>query len=204
MKIAIFGASGGTGIVTVFQALEKGHEVVAFARDEQKVPIKHDRLRIVTGDILDYPKVKQAVEGQDIVICTLGVNEKKKNTILSDGTRNIVKAMEECGVKRLICQSSSGIPSMTSGTPAKKVLIPSFLRQVFEDKKRQAEVIMKSSLEWVIVRPSTLTDSPKTKTYKITQDQPASKSVPRADVADFMLKLMTDHSYDGQMVAISS
>ena len=204
MKITIFGASGQTGIVTVFQALEKGHEVVAFARDAQKVPIKHDRLRIVTGDILDYPKVKEAIEGQDVVISTLGVSGRKKSTVLSEGTRNIVKAMEECGVKRFICQSSAGIPSLVGNKPPRKVLIPVFLKQVFEDKRRQAEVIMQSSLEWVIVRPSTLTDSPKTKTYKITPDQPASKSVPRADVVDFMLKLTTDHKYDGQMPAISS
>jgi hypothetical protein len=79
-----------------------------------------------------------------------------------------------------------------------------FLKEVFEDKKRQMKVIRESTLDWVIIRPSGLTDSPKTGKYKITGHSPASRSIPRADVADFMLKLMTDKTYDRQMPAIAS
>ena len=63
MKIAIFGASGRTGILTVYQALDKGHQVTAFARTPSTVTIQHKNLRVVQGDILEYDKVKQAVEG---------------------------------------------------------------------------------------------------------------------------------------------
>jgi hypothetical protein len=63
---------------------------------------------------------------------------------------------------------------------------------------------MESSVEWVIIRPSGLTDAPKTSKYKITMGAPVSKRIPRADVADFMLKLTTDKQYDRQMPAISS
>jgi hypothetical protein len=57
---------------------------------------------------------------------------------------------------------------------------------------------------WVIVRPTGLTDAPKTNTYKINLDIPTSKSIPRADVADFMLKLLNSTKYDGKMPALSS
>ena len=204
MKIAVFGASGKTGILIVYQALNQGHTVTAFAREASKVTIQHKNLRIVVGDVMDFGKVRMAVEGQDVVLCALGVDKKKPNTILSEGTGNILKAMEATGVKRFICMSSAGILGNDGGFWFGKIIMPLFLNHVFEDKKRQMNVIRESHVEWVIIRPTGLTDSPKTNTYKINPGIPTSQSVPRADVADFMLKLLTNKNYDGLMPALSS
>ena len=100
--------------------------------------------------------------------------------------------------------SSAGILGNDGGFWFSKVLMPLFLRHVFADKRRQAKIVQESKVEWVIVRPTGLTDSPKTNTYKVNLENPTSKSVPRADVADFMLKLVTDKRYDGKMPALSS
>ncbi|MEI6173105.1 MAG: SDR family oxidoreductase [Bacteroidota bacterium] len=204
MKIAVFGASGKTGILIIYQALNQGHEVTAFARVTSKVPIQHKNLRVIEGDILDADKVKLAVEGQAAVLCALGVNINKPNTVLSDGTKNILDAMKASGVKRFICMSSAGILGNDSGFWFGKVFMPLFLRHVFADKRRQADIIRESSANWVILRPTMLTDSPKTNSYKVNLEIPASRSIPRADVADFMLKLLNDTQYDGKMPALSS
>jgi putative NADH-flavin reductase len=204
MRIAIFGATGKTGILTVYQALDKGHVVTAFARDPSRVTITHKNITIIQGDILDYEKVKLAVEGQDAVISTLGYDKNRKNTILSEGTGNIIRAMNEFRVKRFICMSAAGIFKNDAGFLFGRIIIPLFLNQVYEDKIRQMEIIKQSDLEWVIIRPTSLTDAPKTGSYKITADKPATSRIPRADVADFMLKLITNKQYDGQIPAISS
>lgn len=204
MKIAIFGASGRTGILTVYQALDKGHTVTAFARKPAMVTITHKNIRVVKGDILDFASVRAAVEGQVAVISALGVESRKPTTVLSEGTANILRAMEECQINRFICMSSAGILGNDAGFFFGKIVIPLLLREVFKDKIRQMNIIRDSSPDWVIVRPSALTDSPKTGRYKISMDAPLSRSVPRADVADFMLKLLTDKQYDRQMPAISS
>lgn len=204
MKIAIFGANGRTGILTVYQALNKGHLVTAFARKPSSVTIQHKNLRVVQGDILEYEKVKQAVEGQDVIISALGVESRKPTTVLSEGTRNILRAMEECKVSRFICMSSAGILGNDAGILFGKIIMPLFLKQVFIDKVRQMKIIQEANLDWVIVRPTSLTDAPKTGKYKITLGPPVSRRIPRADVADFMLKLMTDKQYDHQMPAIAS
>ena len=99
--------------------------------------------------------------------------------------------------------SSAGVLGNDAGFFFGKIIIPLLLREVFKDKIRQMKIIQDSSLDWVIIRPSGLTDSPKTGKYKISMDAPLSRSVPRADVADFMLKLLTDKKYDRQMPAIS-
>ncbi|HZX63352.1 MAG TPA: SDR family oxidoreductase [Bacteroidales bacterium] len=204
MKIAIFGASGRTGILTVYQALNKGHLVTAFARKPSSVTIQHKNLQVVQGDILEYDKVKQAVEGQDVIISALGVESRKPTTVLSEGTRNILRAMEECKVSRFICMSSAGILGNDAGILFGKIIMPLFLKQIFIDKVRQMKIIQETNLDWVIVRPTGLTDAPKTGKYKITMGPPVSRRIPRADVADFMLKLMTDKQYDHQMPAIAS
>ncbi len=203
MKVTVFGASGKTGILVVYQALEKGHFVTAFTRTAERVPIRHANLRVVVGDILDYPRVKEAVEGQDAVISALGVRDRKYNTVLSDGTRNIITAMKECGLKRFICMSSAGVLGNDGGFIFGKIIMPLFLRQEMADKKRQLDVIRESGLEWVVVRPPALTDSPKTGKYRISSGAPEHSKVPRNDVADFMLRLMTDRKYDGQVPAIA-
>lgn len=204
MKIAIFGASGRTGILTVYQALDKGHQVTAFARKSSSVTIQHKNLQVIQGDIGEYDKVKQAVEGQDVIISALGVETRKPTTVLSEGTRNILRAMKECKVSRFICMSSSGILGNDAGILFGKIIIPLFLKQVFLDKVRQMKIIQESNADWVIIRPTGLTDAPKTGKYKITMGSPVSRRIPRADVADFMLKLMTDKQYDRQMPAIAS
>jgi len=204
MKIVVFGASGKTGILLVYQALHQGHVVTAFARQPSKVTIQHKNLRILRGDVLDYETVKPAVDGQDAVLCALGVEKNVPNTILSDGTRNILKAMEQCGVHRFICMSSAGILGNDGGFWFGKIIVPLFLKHVFEDKKRQLQVIRESNADWVIVRPVGLTDAPKTFSYKVNLDLPTSKSIPRANVADFMLTLLNNKTYDRKMPALSS
>jgi putative NADH-flavin reductase len=204
MKIVIFGASGRTGILTVYQALDKGHQVTAFTRKSSSVTIQHKNLRIIEGNILQYNKVKEAVEGQEVVICALGVASRKPITELSEGTKNIISAMDESGVRRLICMSSAGILNNDAGFLFGRIIRPLFLKQEFLDKVRQMEIIRESKLDWVIIRPTALTDAPKTGKYKITMGMPASRKIPRADVADFMLKLTLNKQYDRQLPAISS
>jgi putative NADH-flavin reductase len=204
MKTVVFGASGRTGLLTVYQALEKGHIVTAFARKSSSVTIQHKNLQIIQGDILEFKKVKEAVQGQDAVISTLGVESRKHTTVLSQGTANIIRAMNESNVKRFICMSSAGILGDDGGFWFDKIILPLFLKQVFEDKKRQMKMLQESNLEWVIIRPVRLTQAPKTGKYKIYDGKPGSGSIPRADVADFMLKLILNKKYDKKMPAISS
>lgn len=117
----------------------------------------------------------------------------RRTTTISDGTRNIVEAMERAGVKRFVCESSLGVGNSKwkMGAVHNLVAIPLFLRNVFADKEAQEQIIASSSLDWVIVRPAALTNGPQRNVYRAGPDVgnwlvPARIS--RSDVADFMLK----------------
>jgi putative NADH-flavin reductase len=124
----------------------------------------------------------------------------KRTTALSAGTKNIVQAMEKHGVLRLICESSLGVGDSKGrlGIFYNLILVPLLLRNIFADKAVQEQIIQASGLAWVIVRPTSLTSGPRKGIYRAGRDighwfRPTSIS--RADVADFMLKQLTDDTY---------
>ena len=114
MKLLIFGSTGSIGRQLVNQALEQGHTVSAFARDATKVDIKHNNLQVAQGDVMDPASVERAVQGHEAVLCSLGAG--RKGTVRSDGTRNIISAMEKMGVRRFICQSTLGVGDSRDNT----------------------------------------------------------------------------------------
>ena len=201
MKLLIIGATGGTGRALVEQALAQGHVVSAFARKPLKITTSHDRLTVAKGNVLDYNSLDQAVEGKDAILSALG--HKRwfiKTSILSEGTGNIIKAMQKHNVKRLICETSLGIGDSRwkMGLYYTLFVIPFITFFYFRDKERQERYIKQSSLDWIIVRPGQLTNGRKRGTYRHGLDIGSmllTVRISRVDVADFMLKQLTDDSY---------
>jgi putative NADH-flavin reductase len=200
-RVLIVGATGGTGRQLVAQALERGHAVTALVRDPSVLRVEHPRLRVMRGDVLDYPSVETAMRAQEVVLCALGHKRFFQPTrILSQGTRNILRAMETHGVRRLVCETALGIgdSAWRMGLSYTLFVIPFILPFYFWDKTRQERLIAASPLDWVIVRPGVLTDGVKRNSY---QHGPQVGSIvrtvriSRADVADFMLNQMTDNTY---------
>lgn len=203
MKLLVFGATGGSGRELVRQALEQGHTVTAFVRDAAKLGIEHPNLTILAGDALNSTDVDRAVPGHDAVLAAIGAPALKTGTVRSQGTRNIVRAMEKAGVRRLICQTSLGYGDSRAAldmTPFyfKYLIVPFLLRKGFADHALQEDHIKRSKLDWIIVRPGNLTDGQRTGAYRHGfdhADRTLKVKVSRADVADFMLKQIGDDTY---------
>jgi putative NAD(P)-binding protein len=64
MRVVVFGATGGTGLQLVKQALEAGYQVTALVRPRTKFQMQHEQLRILQGDVLDPACVDAAVTGR--------------------------------------------------------------------------------------------------------------------------------------------
>jgi putative NADH-flavin reductase len=209
MKLIIFGSTGGTGLQLLKQALERGDEVTAFARDPGKIGQRHKNLHILAGDVLDSGAVDSAVRGQDAVLCSLGVkNVLDKSMLRVRGTRNIIHAMEAANIKRLVCQSAFGAGNSYKAMPFvyRYFLAPFVMRNLYRDHNLQEMYIKQSSLDWVVVRPGILTDDPPVGVYKHgfgVDDKTVKARVSRADVAGFMLKQVTDDQYLHEMPCLS-
>ena len=199
-RLLIVGATGGTGRQLVAQALERGHAVTALVRDPSKLGTEHPRLTVIQGDVLDPDSVESAVRGQDAVLSALGHRRYFYPTrILSAGTRNVVRAMEVHGVPRLVGVTSLGLGDSAGrlGLTYTLFVIPVVLPFYFWDKARQERAIARSRVEWVIVRPGTLTNATgrgRTRHGRVGSFL-LTVRIARADVADFMLDQLTSDEY---------
>ena len=206
MELVIFGASGKTGVELVKQALEKEHTVTAFVRDPSRLSIKHDQLDIKIGDVFNSENVAHAVKGQDAVVCVLGSSELKKTTIRSAGTASIIQAMKQENIRRFIVVSAMGTgDSWDTLSSTGKFLYATLLKSSREDHEAQEAAVKKSDLDWTIIRPSGLTDGPKTGEYEVGENIPAKTSrISRADVADLILKELEQNAFIGKAVTITN
>jgi putative NADH-flavin reductase len=203
MKIVIFGAAGGTGRQLVDRALAHWYEVTAFDRHPAALNIQHPRLALMQGDIFDPGQVEEAIVGQDVVFCVLGVKPGVTEPVCSKGTEHIIVAMQKVGVKRLICQSAFVVAALDGEWREVPWILPLILpffpktKAMFSDKVRQEQAVRQSNLDWIIVRPATLTDGLPTGNYKVgvPLSMGLNAKISRADVADFLLKQVSDNTF---------
>jgi putative NADH-flavin reductase len=200
-RILIVGATGGTGHELVAQALERGYSVTALVREPSKLRLEHPQLKVFQGDVLDRASVEAAMRGQEAVVCALGHKRYFGPTrILSEGTRNVLRAMESDGASRLVCETSLGIGNSAGrmGLYYTFFVVPLILPFYFWDKTRQERLIAESRVEWVIVRPGALKNAAKRGRVRSGPDVGSvlwTVRISRADVAHFMLDQLTSDEY---------
>jgi uncharacterized protein YbjT (DUF2867 family) len=140
-KVIILGASGNIAQQVIDILVKKDDiNLTLFLRDKNRLRNKDvSKCRIVESDVLDYDALKEAVAGQDIVYVNLAGK-------LEAMAKNIVRAMNETGVKKIVFISSIGIYD----EPLRPVLAP---------YRKAADVIEASALEYTILRPAWFTNA---------------------------------------------
>jgi uncharacterized protein YbjT (DUF2867 family) len=209
MNITVFGATGTIGRLFVEQALAAGHDVTAVTRDASRLSQRHDRLRVVQGDPTDPEACLPAVRDADAVIVTLGAG--RRGEVREAGTRAVVAAMRQAGVRRLVCQSTIGVGSSKANLDLwwRYVMFGALLRPAYADHVRQEAIVVESGLDWTIVRPSAFTDAPAESLGELRHDFDGAArglrlKVARADVAAFLLAQAEDPAYLHRAVSLSA
>lgn len=200
-RVLIVGATGGTVRRLVEQALERGFWVTALVRNPSQLQLEHQRLAVIKGDVLDAASVDAAMRGQGAVLSALGHKRYfYPNRILSEGTGNVLRAMETHGARRLVCMSSLGIGDSAGrmGLFYTLFVIPFILPFYFWDKARQERAVARSSSDWTIVRPGALTNGSRRGSVRHGGRIGSfiwTVGVSRADVAAFMLEQLASSAY---------
>lgn len=192
--VLLIGATGGTGRQIIAKAREAGIELRLLARHPEKL-VGEPRMA-VQGDVLDPASLRRAVQGASVVVSALGTPLILRGpvTLLSEGTRNLVQAMQsECPDARLLCITGMGAGDSLGhgGVLYDRVLLPLLLGRIYADKNRQEQVVMGSPLDWTLIRPAMLTDTPPKGAWReITSwaGQGRMTKISRADVANFVVR----------------
>lgn len=206
MKILIVGSTGKTGLALIKQARAAGYSVTAFARTPQKLAGIND-IAIARGDVLRYDDVLRAMQGQDVVLSALGAPlGGEVGTVRSQGTQNIVAAMEASEVERLIAVSTIGVgDSVERMSWVSKRLLPRIIGQErLNEAALQEKTVMASRLAWTLVRPPRLIDSASTSNVQAsaTQQTKFADKLARIDLAQFMVEEILTKQFVRQAVTV--
>jgi putative NADH-flavin reductase len=211
MKIALFGASGATGLLLTERCLAAGYEVAALLRTPQKFPYR-DRVRVVEGNAFDAVAIRQTVEGADVVLSALGARSLRKEDVLERAVPLIVAAMQQTGVRRIIALGSAGAEdSSLDKQPAwrrwivQNIVYNTFLKWPVASQRAQWAVLSGSGLDWTMVMPPMLENSAARGTYRIDGEAlPRNGSrISRGDVADFMMQQIDNPQWIAKGVYIT-
>ena len=149
MRILVTGGTGFVGRHIIETLLIKGHEVVTLARNTEKAQrfISRDVV-VVKGDVLDKESVKKAFPRIDAVIHIVGIivearGEGTFRQIHFEGTKNVVDAAIEAGVKRYVHMSALGAEKDA-------------LSEYHKTKFMAEEYVISSGLDYTIFKPSVI------------------------------------------------
>ncbi len=187
MKILIIGATGPTGLEIVKQGLALGHQVTAAVRRPESASLPQGTI-VVRADVTDAHSLMAATAGQDAVLNSLGSSiDRKPTTLFSQGTRNLLAAMQQAACRRLLCITGIGAGDSQGhgGFFYDRIIQPLLLNEIYKDKTRQEEVVRQSGIHWTIVRPGMLTNGPRTGRFRALTDLTGITvgKISRADVA---------------------
>ncbi|MGL5753930.1 MAG: NAD(P)-dependent oxidoreductase [Paraclostridium sp.] len=211
MKIAVFGATGGIGKFITSHALKKGYKVNAYVRNPEKLKITHENLNIFVGQVSDYQKIKETINGCDAVVISLGISMKFgiEDTSSIEAHKNIIRAMEETNVGRLIDWSTPSI-SFSKDTRSFITIVPGIMASIMLPKAKKVllevnALVVNSNLDWTIVRFMAPKNTPFTGNVKVGFGDVKMKfNISREDIAYFMVNQIESNQYIHSMPIIGS
>jgi putative NADH-flavin reductase len=211
-NLAIFGVTGKTGQCVLKQASSMNKGVFSLVR--RKNNIQSDNCHTpYYGDVTILDDVNQVYNGNVItgtIICLGGATSEVGNTMLTDGTKNIIECVlkSKLASKKIAIVTSIGAGDTINQPPLFfKILMNTVLKDAFVDKNNQEALFLNEDgigkdLDFTIVRPSGLTDDNLKNVFVIEK---GSGTIPRMSVAEFLLNAIYDRQfpYTGTTVCIT-
>jgi uncharacterized protein YbjT (DUF2867 family) len=212
MNVTVFGATGEIGRLVVRDLLAGGHDVTAYVRNPGKLGNRDPRLVTITGELSDEARIQQAVRGADAVISALGprLGPGSRGTPVTDGTRNIVAAMQTEHVGRYIGLATPSVPDERDNPTLKAKVLPVVARLLFPNALHElvgmTTAATQSDLDWTIARITRPTGGKPKGTVRagfLGRDKVGS-TMSRADIAAFLVDQLTDERFSRAAPAISN
>lgn len=175
MKLALIGASGYVGAPLLQEALNRGHQVTALVRHPEKLPA-HANLAAMQADVHDSELLAEQLRGHDAVISAFnpgwGVADIRE--LFITGSRSIIAASKQSGVKRLLVVGGAGSLYVAPGvqlidTPD----FPADYKEGAEGARQTLEILRdEQDLEWTFLSPAALlVPGPRTGKFRLGRDE---------------------------------
>lgn len=227
MQFLVVGASGATGRHLVQHLLDGGHRVKAVVRSRATLNTAwkdHEHVELIEASLLDMPdaELAEALRDCDGAASCLGHNISFKGIwgaprrLVTDAARKLCSAMRTTDAgrkKRFVLMNTVGVadPALGERRAFGERLLIGLLRLVLPPQvdNEQAVAYLKNGIglqhphvEWVAVRPDSLTQDTETSPYDVLPAQTKTLFKPgqtsRINVGHFMAALLTDNALFAQ------
>lgn len=188
MKLALIGATGRVGSRVVAEALSRGHEVTAIARQIAGLkPTLH--LVAKTGDASNPTELAKLLSGHDAVVSAV--------RFANSDPRKLIDAVKMSGVKRYVIVGGAGSLEVSPGTKLLDTpdFPPAFRAEAVAGDAFLSMLRKEPELEWSFLSPSaTFAPGARTGKFRLGQDQllidPQGKS--SISMEDFAIALVDE------------
>ena len=199
MKLALIGATGFVGKAVLNEALQRGYDVTAIARDPQKVDAASDKLTLKAADVFDTNSLAIVLKGHDAVVSAYNAGWTNPNLYddFVQGSEAIQQAVKQAGVKRLLVVGGAG--SLYAAPGLQLVDSPQFpaewkagataARDYLNTLKKENE------LDWTFLSPAiNLHPGERTGKFRLGTDEPVfnEKGVHEISVEDLAVAILNE------------
>jgi len=206
MNIAIIGATGFVGSAVLNEALNRGYEVTAIARNTSKITVKSEKLTLTTADVYDTEALSKALKGHDAVVNTFNAGWTNPNLYdeFIKGSESIQEAVKLSGVKRLLVVGGAGSLEIAPGVQlVDSPQFPAEWKTGASAARDYLNIIKKESdLDWTFLSPAiNLHPGTRTGAFRLGTDQPVFDADHKSEISvEDMAIAIIDELEQGQFI----
>lgn len=188
MNIALIGATGFVGSAVLNEALNRGYEVTAIARDTNKITINSEKLTLVNADVYDTKALAKILKGHDAVVNAFNAGWTNPNLYddFIKGSESIQEAVKLSDVKRLLVVGGAGSLEIAPGVQlVDSPQFPAEWKSGATAARDYLNIIKKENvLDWTFLSPAiNLHPGTRTGTFRLGTDQPVFDADHKSEIS---------------------
>lgn len=199
--IAVIGGTGKSGKYLMQNLLDKGYPIKLLIRNPGSFAPQNPLVKMVKGDVRDEKAVYSLIEGCNIVMSTLG-QPKGEKSIFSDAVKNIIRAMNDYGIKRYIVTTGLSVSTEADCKNNRVKMATEWMYQNYpettSDKQKEYQLLSESNLDWTLVRLPLINLTDKSFPTETSLVDCKGESISAADLAEFLVSQIDVSDYLGK------
>jgi len=196
VKLAVFGAAGGTGRPLVAQAIERGHSVTAFVRQRPGEGVLDGVDRVVTGDARNADAVDSALRDVEAVVSAMGPKGPEPGSIYSEAIATVAHSMARAGLRRLVISANARVLD--------DLPLEGPYAAVSQEHRDALATLRACDLDWTVVATPMLADGEPTGYEAVLDARGSGETIDRRDFAAALLDALGHDGWVGHIVDVSN
>lgn len=196
--IAVIGGTGKSRKYLVQSLLNKNYSIKLLLRNPENFELKNLLIEIVKGDARNYNSVNNLIKNCDLVISTLG-QPVGEESIFSDATKNIIKAMNFYGIKRYIVTTGLNVNTPFDNKNEKVKMATDWMYQNYPkttaDKQKEYELLTESNLDWTLVRLPLIIQTSESFKIETSLEDCKGENISATDLGKFLVSQIDDQAF---------